>query len=72
LGNIKSKIWGYQKWKIQRNWHHSVHKAKKIKIKTQLLDTITQANTNYVNKTSTLQIEDALSIGGYQATKQKA
>jgi hypothetical protein len=44
----KSKIWGYQKWKIQRNWHHSVHKAKKIKIKTQLLDTIMQANTNYV------------------------
>jgi hypothetical protein len=36
LGNkVREYLWGNEKWRIQRNWQHRVHKAKKNKTKTQ-------------------------------------
>jgi hypothetical protein len=49
----------YQKWTIQRNWQHRVHKTKEKQNK-QKLNTIgvghhlTQTKTNNINKTSAL------------------
>ena len=39
--NVKEYRRGNQKWTIQRNWQHKVHKTKKNKTKTQhnILDT---------------------------------
>ena len=38
--NITEYQWGNQKWTIQRNWEHRVHKTEKNKTKTQyVLDT---------------------------------
>jgi hypothetical protein len=53
--NVREYRRGNQKWKIQRNWQHSVHKTKpKPPKKTQHNGVghryITQANTNTVNK----------------------
>ena len=56
--NLREYRRGNQKWKIQRNWQHSVHNIKKNKAKTQHKCVghhyIRQANTNTVNKTRSL------------------
>jgi hypothetical protein len=53
--NLREYRRGNQKWKIQRNWQHSVHNMKKNKAKTQHKCVghhyIRQTNTNTVNKT---------------------
>ncbi len=47
---------GNQKWTIQRNWQHEVHKTKKNKTKAHhnICLTPLYANTNKVNKTCVL------------------
>jgi hypothetical protein len=53
--NVREHRRGNQKWGIQRNWQHRVHKTKTNKTKKH--NTIcgghhyAQANTNNVNKT---------------------
>jgi quinolinate synthase len=45
---------GNQKWTIQRNWQHRVHKMKRNKTNTICVGHhYTQTNTNKVNKTTT-------------------
>ena len=55
--NVREYRRGNQKWTIQRNWQHRVHKTKKNKRKTQhnmwktpQLVHFAQANTNNVKK----------------------
>jgi hypothetical protein len=53
--NVREYLRGNQKWKIQRNWQHRVHKMKKNNTK-QKQNTICvghNAQTNNVNKTRT-------------------
>ena len=49
--NVREYRCGNQKWTIQRNWQHRVHKTKKNKTNTQYALDIMQINTNNINKT---------------------
>ena len=48
--NVRENRRGNQKWAIQRNWQHMVHKTKKITTQN-MLHTSAQINTNSVSKT---------------------
>jgi hypothetical protein len=52
--NVREFRRGNQKWTIQRNWQHRVHKTKKTKQKHNTIcvgNHYMQINTNNVNKT---------------------
>ena len=53
--NVREYRRGYQKWKIQRNWQHMVHKTKKNKTETIQRNWQHMVHKTKKNKTKTIQ-----------------